>query len=93
MNQTTIIYVDVSDNGEVGLEHLETILEEHHTKKCLVSLMYVNNEIGNILQQDNRKSCVDSHRFTGLALHWLEHNSLQQFSTPLHNCGGNFFLF
>jgi cysteine desulfurase len=59
--QTTIIYVDVSDNGEVGLEHLETILEEHHTKKCLVSLMYVNNEIGNLLPIDDVSTICQKH--------------------------------
>lgn len=51
--QTTIIFVDINDKAEVDLEHLETILEEHHTKKCLVSLMYVNNEIGNLLSIDD----------------------------------------
>jgi cysteine desulfurase len=50
--QTAILYVDVNNKGEVDLEHLDMLLENNQSKKCLVSLMYVNNEIGNILPID-----------------------------------------
>ncbi len=41
-------WVDVNSQGEIDLNHLEQLLESSETK-CLVSLMYVNNEIGNLL--------------------------------------------
>jgi len=50
--QTEIIYVDIHQNGDVDVNHLELILKQYNDKKCLVSLMYVNNEIGNLLPID-----------------------------------------
>jgi len=47
--KTRIVYVDVTNKGEIDLHHLETVLLKEEKSKCLVSLMYVNNEIGNIL--------------------------------------------
>lgn len=44
----TVHYVDHDANGELKYEHLETLLAQDTTKK-LVTLMYVNNEIGNLL--------------------------------------------
>lgn len=44
----TIHYVDHDADGELNYEHLETLLAQDTTKK-LVTLMYVNNEIGNLL--------------------------------------------
>lgn len=42
-----IDYVKVNDKGDVDLPHLNSLLE--NGPKTLVSLMHVNNEIGNIL--------------------------------------------
>ncbi|WP_299124735.1 cysteine desulfurase family protein [uncultured Winogradskyella sp.] len=42
-----IIYVDLDDCGLVNYEHLEQLLQS--SKKAVVSLMHINNEIGNIL--------------------------------------------
>jgi len=42
-----VSYVDVLANGTLDYQHLETLLKS--TKKTLVSLMHVNNEIGTIL--------------------------------------------
>ena len=50
--QTEIVYVNVNEYGDVDLKHLELLLEQYDNKKCLVSLMYVNNEIGNLLPLD-----------------------------------------
>ena len=47
--KTNLAYVNVDANGDVDLNHLEQLLEVHQSEKCLVSLMYVNNEIGNLL--------------------------------------------
>ncbi len=44
----TVHYVDHDADGELNYEHLETLLAQDTTKK-LVTLMYVNNEIGNLL--------------------------------------------
>ena len=44
----TIEYVNLDTNGAVDLKHLEALLTEQ-TEKTLVSLMHVNNEIGNLL--------------------------------------------
>ena len=41
-------FVDVLPTGDISLEHLEDLLKKTN-KKTLVSLMYINNEIGNIL--------------------------------------------
>lgn len=41
-------YVDLDEKGAVNYVHLEELLQESEDTK-LVSLMYVNNEIGNIL--------------------------------------------
>ena len=44
----SVKFVDLDDSGNVNYDHLEQLLEESDDKK-LVSLMYINNEIGNIL--------------------------------------------
>ena len=44
-------YVDLDDYGNPQVSHLERLLQEDDTKK-LVSLMHVNNEIGNLLPID-----------------------------------------
>ncbi len=41
-------WVDLEVNGTINYQHLSALLEADDTKK-LVSLMYINNEIGNIL--------------------------------------------
>ena len=50
--KTNLVYVNVDANGDVDLNHLEQLLGVHQSEKCLVSLMYINNEIGNLLQLD-----------------------------------------
>ncbi|MDB5196500.1 MAG: cysteine desulfurase [Flaviaesturariibacter sp.] len=44
----TFSFVKLKENGEVDLEDLERQLKDQ-TKKCLVTLMHANNEIGTIL--------------------------------------------
>ena len=46
-----VFWVDVDATGTINLEHLETLLKQTDEKK-LVSLMYVNNEIGTVLNID-----------------------------------------
>jgi len=47
----TLHYVDLDDFGNPKLDHLEVLLKQDDTKK-LVSLMHVNNEIGNKIDID-----------------------------------------
>ncbi|WP_303315494.1 cysteine desulfurase family protein [Flavivirga abyssicola] len=42
-----VSYVDITANGDVDYKHLETLIQTEN--KTLVSLMHINNEIGNIL--------------------------------------------
>ena len=44
-------YVDINNKGEINYNHLEELLNDDDDLK-LVSLMYVNNEIGNITDVD-----------------------------------------
>ncbi|MBN4057936.1 cysteine desulfurase [Olleya sp. AH-315-K02] len=43
----TVSYVDLDKDGQINIAHLETLLNT--SKKTLVSLMHINNEIGNLL--------------------------------------------
>jgi len=43
----TVSYVNIDNKGTVDYTHLETLLDT--SKKTLLSLMHINNEIGNIL--------------------------------------------
>jgi cysteine desulfurase len=61
-HQTEIVYVDVVANGDIDLKHLEVVLERYAAKKCLVSLMYVNNEIGNLLPLDLVSNICKKHK-------------------------------
>ncbi|MDC6384527.1 cysteine desulfurase [Flagellimonas taeanensis] len=45
---TAVWYVDLDEFGNPKMEHLEELLQKDGSKK-LVSLMHVNNEIGNIM--------------------------------------------
>jgi cysteine desulfurase len=42
-----VSYLDLDTHGNINFDQLEQLLQSH--KKQLVSLMYINNEIGNIL--------------------------------------------
>ncbi|GJH41291.1 cysteine desulfurase [Capnocytophaga sp. HP1101] len=44
-----IVYVNLTEKGQVDLAHLERLLQQYTEEKVLVSLMHINNEIGNIL--------------------------------------------
>nr|WP_314286982.1 cysteine desulfurase family protein [uncultured Capnocytophaga sp.] len=44
-----IAYVGLTEKGEIDLEDLERLLSQYRDQKTLVSLMHINNEIGNVL--------------------------------------------
>ena len=45
--EISVLYVNLDENGAINYNHLEELLESE--KNVLVSLMHVNNEIGNLL--------------------------------------------
>ncbi len=49
-----VSYVTLDEKGQVNYKHLEELLQ-NNSEKVLVSLMYINNELGNIL--DIKKVC------------------------------------
>ena len=56
-----IDYVDVDNCGTPNLHHLKQLLQSSE-KKTLVSLMYINNEIGTILPLGEvSKICIEHH--------------------------------
>ncbi|AFU69906.1 cysteine sulfinate desulfinase/cysteine desulfurase [Psychroflexus torquis ATCC 700755] len=48
-NRIKLDFVNLDEHGSVDLSHLETLLKSDTDSKTLVSLMHINNEIGNIL--------------------------------------------
>ena len=62
-HKINIAYVKVDNKGTIDLNHLEQLLQKDDSKK-LVSLMHVNNEIGNIL--DLKKVGDMCHKYEAL---------------------------
>ena len=62
-HKINIAYVKVNHKGTIDLNHLEQLLQKDDSKK-LVSLMHVNNEIGNIL--DLKKVGNMCHKYEAL---------------------------
>lgn len=57
--QISVHYVNLNEKGAIDLAHLETLLQVEG--KVLVSLMHINNEIGNILDLKTvAKLCKDN---------------------------------
>ncbi|WP_185882830.1 cysteine desulfurase family protein [Blattabacterium cuenoti] len=49
-DKISVSFISFDKKGIHDLNHMENILNKFSSKKVLVSLMYVNNEIGNILE-------------------------------------------
>ncbi|MEL6303319.1 MAG: cysteine desulfurase family protein [Bacteroidota bacterium] len=56
----TLRFVDLDGHGNPDLKHLEVLLTEDNSKK-LVSLMHINNEIGNVLDIVTVAELVKKH--------------------------------
>ena len=54
-----VSYVNISENGCIDYTHFETLLKS--TKKTLVSLMHINNEIGTILDIQKVANLCQAH--------------------------------
>lgn len=55
-----VAFVDLLENGNINLNHLEELLNDE--KPTLVSLMYVNNETGNILNIEKVGELCREHK-------------------------------
>ncbi|NNC70275.1 MAG: cysteine desulfurase [Flavobacteriaceae bacterium] len=80
----TVSYVDLNDKGEVEFNHLENLLKET-SQKTLVSLMAINNELGNIL--DIQRVCVLCKKYDALfhsdTVQVIGHYPLDLQNTPI----------
>lgn len=56
-----VVHVNITKNGDVDLKHLEELLQVSD-KKTLVSLMHVNNEIGNLLDINKVGELCKAHK-------------------------------
>src|SRR5699024_4365300 len=54
------VYVNLDDRGFVDYDHLESLLK-NSARKTLVSLMHVNNEVGNILDLKKVADLCQAH--------------------------------
>ena len=63
IHKVNVDYINIDSNGTIDLEHLEVLLKKDNSKK-LVSLMHINNEIGNILDiKKVGKLCHENEAF------------------------------
>lgn len=80
----TIDYVNVDEFGNVDLENLESLLL-NSDEKTLVSLMYINNEIGNILEADKITALCKNYKslFHSDTVQAIGHYNLDLQKTPI----------
>tara|TARA_B100001093_G_scaffold520406_1_gene615505 strand:- start:5241 stop:6389 length:1149 start_codon:yes stop_codon:yes gene_type:complete len=57
-----VSFVRILPDGSIDYEHLETLLEEGSSKKQLVTLMHINNEIGNLLDVQRVGELCDKYQ-------------------------------
>ncbi|RRO23214.1 cysteine desulfurase family protein [Flavobacteriaceae bacterium 14752] len=75
-------YVNLDPNGQVDLNHLEKLLSDK-SDKTLVSLMHVNNEIGNMLDLKTVSDLCQNH---DALLHSDTVQSIGHFEINLKDC-------
>lgn len=77
-------YVIVNSSGEISLDHLEELLKKSK-KKTLVSLMFINNEIGNILPINKVCDLCDKYQalFHSDTVQAIGHYSINLQKTPI----------
>jgi cysteine desulfurase len=79
-----IQWVNLDEKGSVDYNHLEVLLKQSDDKK-LVSLMYINNEIGNILEVARvSKICVENNAlFHSDAVQAVGHYKMDMQESPI----------
>tara|TARA_B100000767_G_scaffold66763_1_gene63161 strand:+ start:1229 stop:2362 length:1134 start_codon:yes stop_codon:yes gene_type:complete len=77
-------YVSINSSGEISLDHLEKLLKKSK-KKTLVSLMFINNEIGNILPINKVCDLCDKYQalFHSDTVQAIGHYSINLQKTPI----------
>lgn len=75
-------YVNIKEHGQVDLEHLENLLSGSNLK-TLVSLMHINNEIGNMLDLKKVSELCKKH---SALLHSDTVQSIGHFDMDLQEC-------
>ncbi len=85
-NGIVVEYVNLGEHGQIDLEHLEDLLKDD-THKTIVSLMHVNNEIGNML--DIHKVAEMCHA-NGALFHSDMVQSIGHFDICLQDCPVDF---
>lgn len=81
----TLSFVDLNAKGELNFNHFEELLKSH--KKTLVSLMHINNEIGNIL---DIKRVADLCKEHGAFFHTDAVQSIGHYNIDLQDIGVDF---
>lgn len=84
-DNVTSSFVKLNTNGHVDLDDLEEQLVSHE-ERCLVSLMYANNEIGNLLDIDAIGNICKRHNaiFHSDCVQAVGHYPLDLRKTPVH---------
>jgi cysteine desulfurase len=80
----TVCWVDIDECGIVNYVHLEGLLQQTEEKK-LVSLMYINNEIGNLLDLKKVSDlCIENNAlFHSDSVQGIGHFNMDIQKTPL----------
>lgn len=78
-----ISFVNLEEDGFIDMRHLETLLETN--EKSLVSLMHVNNEIGNLLDMDSVAKLCKKHNtfFHSDSVQSVGHFNIDVSKTPI----------
>ncbi|MFD1294281.1 cysteine desulfurase family protein [Lutibacter holmesii] len=77
-------WVDVDAQGNINMQHLETLLQQPN-EQLLVSLMYINNEIGNLLDVAKVSDlCIANNAFFHCdAVQAIGHYAIDVQKTPI----------
>jgi cysteine desulfurase len=79
-------FVKLTENGHVDLADLDEQLAAQSEKRCLVSLMHANNEIGNLLDIDATGNLCKKYNaiFHSDCVQTVGHYSIDLRKTPVH---------
>lgn len=83
-----VVYLNLNACGEIDFEQLETLLKDS-SKKTLVSLMHINNEIGTMLDIDKVGQLTQTY---GALFHSDTVQSIGHFSIDLSKVGVDFIV-
>ncbi|PHQ55323.1 MAG: cysteine desulfurase [Lutibacter sp.] len=80
----TVLWVEIDECGTVNYAHLEELLQQTNEKK-LVSLMYINNEIGNLLDLKKVSDlCIENNAlFHSDSVQGIGHFNMDIQKTPI----------